>query len=218
MCKLLVESCKYSHADSLRFKIYHCLLELYKNNIFHSPWLLFIRDVLNDTGLSYVWLSQGEGIDEVWLKKSLHRILFDQFVTEWRSDMESSTKCDYYKHFKLVLEPEWFLSGVSRKIAKLILKLRTCNHKLPIETGRYSNIDRRLRICRSCTLGKVGDEFHYMFECVNPDIVAARNDYLPGFYSEQPTIEKFYHLLQNLKSEPLVRDVSKLVKVIFRTV
>ena len=175
--------------------MYHCLLELYKNNIFHSPWLMFVRDILNDCGLSYIWLSQGEGISDIWFKNVIHSILFDQFVAQWRSDMENSSKCDYYRNYKLKFEPEMYLSIVPKNVYKLILKIRTCNHNLPIEKGRYINIDRRLRLCTVCTQDKLGDEYHYISECSNPEIVAARNECLPVYYCERPTLGKFYALL-----------------------
>jgi hypothetical protein len=207
-----------SKHNSLRAKMYSCLLELYRNDTFNSPWLLHVRDILNECGLSYVWLLQGEEINDVWLKKCLQRILFDQFVTTWRSDMDNSSKCDHYRNFKAELVIEPYLSLVPRNVYKVILKLRTSNHHLPIETGRYSNIDRRLRICQICTDRKVGDEYHYLFECSNPVIVAARNEYLPIYYHENPSTVKFYSLFKDLDSESLLKDLCKFVKIIFRTV
>ena len=39
------------------------------------------------------------------------------------------------------------------------------NNRLPIEIGRWANIDRSLRKCNLCNSGTVGDEFHYVLEC-----------------------------------------------------
>ena len=46
-----------------------------------------------------------------------------------------------------------------------LCKLRTTNHKLPIETGRWNGIDRENRQCLKCNSRSIGDEFHYIMEC-----------------------------------------------------
>ena len=56
------------------------------------------------------------------------------------------------------------------------------NHKLAIETGRYSGIDRNLRYCDMCNLEVLGDEYHFFFECVKPDIVTLRQQCIPRYY------------------------------------
>ena len=43
-----------------------------------------------------------------------------------------------------------------------LCKLRTCNMKIPIETGRWVNIPQEKRLCKFCNDG-IGDEFHYLF-------------------------------------------------------
>ena len=44
-------------------------------------------------------------------------------------------------------------------------RFRTLNHKLPIESGRWQNADRNMRICKLCDKNENGDEFHYILEC-----------------------------------------------------
>ena len=45
-----------------------------------------------------------------------------------------------------------------------LIKLCCGNHKLPIEVGRYRNLPR---ICTKCDVFVVGDDFHFMFECIS---------------------------------------------------
>ena len=35
---------------------------------------------------------------------------------------------------------------------------------LPIERGRWQNVDRNLRICNLCDKKEIGDECHYILE------------------------------------------------------
>ena len=53
-----------------------------------------------------------------------------------------------------------------------LCKYRTCNHKLPIETGRYNGIPRQERLC-SCS-DKLGDEFHFLFQCTHLNEIRTR--------------------------------------------
>ncbi len=46
-----------------------------------------------------------------------------------------------------------------------LIKFRTTNHKLPIETGRWNNIELSERKCNKCNMNTIGDEFHYLLEC-----------------------------------------------------
>ena len=41
-------------------------------------------------------------------------------------------------------------------------KFRICSHRLPIQQGRYSGIDRRERFCTLYDCKNIGDEFHYL--------------------------------------------------------
>ena len=48
---------------------------------------------------------------------------------------------------------------------KPIIKLRTSNHYLPVETGRWNNTERHERKCTLCNENELGDEYHYIL-CV----------------------------------------------------
>jgi hypothetical protein len=39
------------------------------------------------------------------------------------------------------------------------------NHKLPVECGRWQNIERNKRVCVLYQEQKIGDEYHYSMEC-----------------------------------------------------
>ena len=54
---------------------------------------------------------------------------------------------------------------LSDKDGITLCKFRTCNHRLPIEIGRWQNVDRSDRICHICQTTEIGDEFHYILQC-----------------------------------------------------
>jgi hypothetical protein len=68
-------------------------------NGFQSTWLNFVKNVLDNSGLNNIWLSQGN-FNSKWLNENLKRNLKDRFIQNWRSDMENSSKGIYYRLFK----------------------------------------------------------------------------------------------------------------------
>ena len=79
-------------------------------------------------------------------------------------------------------------------------RIRTCNHKLPIEAGRYgaSRANREDRICTKCNSGVVGDEFHFILTCTNPEqLMELREKYISPYYSVYPTMGKLLELFNN---------------------
>ena len=61
---------------------------------------------------------------------------------------------------------ENYLITLPFKQRKILAKFRTSNNNLPIESGRRRNIDRNQRICTLCNTKALGDEFHYILECL----------------------------------------------------
>ena len=53
---------------------------------------------------------------------------------------------------------------------------RMCNHYLPIESERWSGLDRNDRLCNKYNLQEIVDEFHYLFNCTH--LLAERNKFL----------------------------------------
>ena len=70
-----------------------------------------------------------------------------------------------YRIFKENFEFENYFRILEDKDIYTLCKFRTNNHKLPIETGWWNNIDRVNRICTKCDNITIGDEYHYIMEC-----------------------------------------------------
>ena len=48
---------------------------------------------------------------------------------------------------------------------RALTKLRTSNHRLAIETGRWTKTERENRLCKQCTQNEIEDENHFLFKC-----------------------------------------------------
>ena len=76
-----------------------------------------------------------------------------------------SSKGKQYLMFKDNLNFEKYLINVSKFYYSKIIKYRTGNHRLPVETGRWDDIPLNERKCKICTKDDFGDEYHYLFTC-----------------------------------------------------
>ena len=73
-------------------------------------------------------------------------------------------------------------------------RFRTTNHYLPIETGRWRNIDRGNRYCNLCNCQKLGDEYHYVLECSS--LNDKRKQLLPKYFMKRHNVVKFFEFLR----------------------
>ena len=82
-------------------------------------------------------------------------------IQEWNNFFETSPKAIIYRLFKTKHIYEQYLNILSLKNRIVFTRFRLCNHRRPIETGRWLNIPRKERICIMCNQGCIVDEFHY---------------------------------------------------------
>lgn len=96
--------------------------------------------------------------------------------------------------------------------AQYICKLRTANHKFPIKTGRWQNVNKQDRMCPYC-LNVSGDEFHYLFVCGK--FSELREKYLPQYFKIYPSYDKLYGMLK-LCNTKLLWKVAIFLSKIFK--
>ena len=85
----------------------------------------------------------------------------DTLVAVGRPDLFKTEPVNLF--FKDILNFEKYLINVSKFYYSKIIKYRTGNHRLPVETGRWDDIPLNERKCKICTTDDIGDEYHYLF-------------------------------------------------------
>ena len=126
--------------NKLSVAMYRILYSKHVNNITISKWLTSIKQTLDNCGYSYMWLQQDVNIDKFSL--IVQRLLQDQYRQDWNNIVSISTKCDLYRLFKPDHNLESYLKHPSPTVRRVVCKFRACNHKLPVKSGRYANIQR----------------------------------------------------------------------------
>ena len=202
-----------SKSCKLSFILYKCMLQSKELKTTNNLWSNHVRDILNNTGFSYIWLNQK------CQKSDINRIkqrLEDQGIQSMYADMKSneSNKGKQYGYLKPEWKAEHYLSTLDQNSIKSLIRFRTSNHKLPVETGRYTNTPYARRMCNSCQ-HELGDEMHYVLIC--PLMAKYREKYIDQYYYNKPSMLKFLQLMGS-KSVTELQNLSILTDKIMRTV
>ena len=199
-----------SDVSKISKSMYLLLHKMFSKNVFENPWLKCIVNILNECGLSHIWLNQGIDVSSNWLKNSVKQILNDQYYQKWLSDINTLSTCVNYRIFKENVELEYYLIKLPFRYRVVFSKFRCRNHKLPVITGIYNNVDRDNRICTHCN--EVGDEYHYIFKC--PIFKKDRKTFLKHYYCEHHSTYKMQLLFceQGSTLINLCKFIEKIVK------
>ena len=197
-----------SKATKLSYVIYQC--QLNTANIF-PKWINYIQAILNQIGRPDIWLIQHR-LQYKSLAQLTKKILIDQFVQDWHAKDTQSHKALIYFSFKHKFELEKYFITLPRKLYLQFFKLRTANHKLPIETGRWDGTEIDKRICPLCDLNDIGDEYHYICKC--PYFDAERIRFIKPFFTNRPSMFKVGTLLGST-NESEMKKVCQFARVIF---
>ena len=128
-------------------------------------------------------------------------------------DVFNSPKCLNYRLFKTTFILEKYITELSLKSAITLAKFRTTNHKLPIEKGRWENIERNQRTCNLCNRNALGDEYHFLLEC--EFFNAQRKLIIPKYYWKHCNSLKFSSLLSTTNIK-LLNKKCEFVAIVLR--
>ena len=169
-------------------------------------WAWQIKSILEQHGLGYVWYSQTES--QIPFSIIKQRIM-DTYKQKWYTEINNSSRLEAYSIFKHDFEQEKYLNCIPENKYKIALtRLRTSSHNLFIETGRYDGTQREMRVCRSCNMNVVEDEYHFTLVC--PHYRALRMKYLKQYYCHWPTMQKLDSLLSS-SSKKTIYNLAKFV-------
>ncbi|MCG8033764.1 MAG: reverse transcriptase family protein [Candidatus Thiodiazotropha taylori] len=198
-----------SNDFKLSLLLYQCLLHSGTN---FSKWIQFTKNIFNQIGRPDIWTLQQNSHPQS-LSRFAKKILIDQFIQSWQGQGAQSTKALIYFNFKQNFGLEKYFTAMPRKFDILFFKVRTSNHKLPIETGRWDGTEIHDRKCNLCTLNDIGDEFHYVCKC--PYFAEERRKFIKPYYINRPNMLKFVELLKSNKIKT-IKKLCLFMEIVFR--
>ena len=103
--------------------IYRITLKLFISGEYKTQWLSRVKGILDNCGLSYIWLNQN-CIDKSQCKSIIHKRIEDMAHQKWYIDLSNSSMCITYKLFKTQLHFEKYLLNPNYKDRINLTKLR----------------------------------------------------------------------------------------------
>ena len=203
--------------DKIVFKLYIICTKLHSEGLLKFKWLDKIISIINECGMSHVYLNQAQ-MDKNFLKNqfltNIKTTLKQQFIQKWEKEVSESSKCFYYRHFLLKPALQNYLKKMPPNIWIPLVKLRTANHKFPIEIYSWNILyrEKSKRLCSLCTLNEVGDEYHYLMIC--PIFKEAREEFLAKYYCKKPSVYKYIELV-NSTNQKVLLGLSKFLNILF---
>ena len=194
--------------SSLLKKAYSMLKSDADENIRYNGnnWAYQIKSILQQHSLEYIWHQQTE--IQIPFNNIKQRIL-DMYNQKWYSDINNSSRLQLYSIYKHDFKPEKYLNIITETKYKVALShFRTSSHDLRIETGRYDNTPRDQRLCNSCNMNKIEDEFHFLLVC--PKYRDLRCKYFKRYFCHWPTLYKFENLMSSTSNKVIV-NVAKFL-------
>ena len=186
---------------------------MHKNRQIKSSWIDTVKTTLHSLGFSGFWNNQSF-LNANWLKKATNQRLKDIFIQDWFTHIDVSSHTNTYKIFKQNFQLSKYISSLPDKLCKIMLKFRTRNHHLPVETGRWKGVTFDRRICQGFHV-ELGDEFHYLFIC--PQFSEDRKKYLRKYYYKKPNTYKFNELMKTTDHKQL-KSLCHFISVIVKQV
>ena len=183
--------------NKLSFQMYNICKQRYENGLPSSEWIVNLAKMLDSYGINYI------PNDELYIKAAVKHMqihIKNEYINTWGNQVNNAPKCSIlYKHIKVSFEGEYYLTNLPYNLRLAMSSIRTCNHKLPIEVGRYAgNYKRRQdRICTKCDSMQRGDELHFILVCQNPRLLELRTKYISPYYTSEPSMEKLAELFNN---------------------
>jgi len=176
-------------------------------------WCSLLKELLSRLGVYEAWHFQAVENDKLFFSLVKQR-LTDQFVQDWSARLESSSRAIFYWSicdFKL----QSYLKVLTiSKFRYSIAQLRVSSHRLQVEEGRWKKPNPtpfNERKCISCN--KLEHEYYFVLECNFNDEL--RNQHIPHYYRNRPTIQTFVQLL-NSENESLIKKISVYTYMAFK--
>ena len=182
---------------------------------YRKGWVTDLKQILFSNGFGHVWISQGVGNEELFLKAMVLRMT-DIAKQTWSNEISTSSKLPTYKEYKTLLNPEKYLQVINNYfIRRQLTRFRISNHQLLIEEGRHRGIDVIDRRCKFCNMNCVENEIHFLLVC--PLYKSLRCKYIPitehlGFYQSENNFIK----IMSSENEKVIQNLALFVYKAFQ--
>ena len=181
--------------------LYSIMLKEHEKGSYNFKWIRCINDILVAVGRPDLF--KAEPVNNPNSVKWIFLEHCQIYIFKNGMRMLTFHQKEKYLLFKDNLNFEKHLINVSKFYYSKIIKYRTGNHRLPVETGRWDDIPLNERKCKICTKDDIGDEYHYLFTC--DFFKSDRKLYLKPYFYVKPNIRKHMELFTSTNEATLIK-------------
>ena len=192
--------------------LYKWIKILHNKNIYSSVWIEKVETTLEHMGMSSLF-DVTTNTKKSWFKNNTKIRLKNIYIHKWSESVFNNTVCLNYRAMTVVKKTQTYILDLPKKYVYILCKFKCANHHLPIVEGRYTNIPVHERTCTLCTTVDIGDEFHYLFNCIF--FYAQRVKYIMRYYYIHPSTLKMMQLFESTDYIEMVK-LAKFVDIIMR--
>ena len=190
--------------NNLSSVIYRVLCTLHENRLIECNYIIYIEKLLIEIGLPYLWRNQNvEFFRKPLFKKYIKNKLQDLFIQQWYSKIDDGGIYTIYRMIKTSFHRSPYINVLNNNCAIAIARFITTNNNLPVNTNRYTEVERADRLCIKCNLKDIGDEFHYVFCC--PFFDTKRKELLPKSIVNKQNAISFGRLMNESDRNTLLK-------------
>ena len=201
-----------NNSKKLSSYIYDIIYNLNEQGKCKSKWLENVKSLIQKNGFGNIWQQQ-QSINKRWFNLSFKQKIKDQYLQTWDALVNKSSCSLNYRIFKTTFGMNDYFSYLSNQNCRILTAFKTRNHRLPIETGRWTGIPVNERLCNLCKID-IGDEYYYIMVC--DYFKDLRKKLIRQYYIKHPNTIKFFELMNNRNKKTIV-NLCAFIKVIVKT-
>ena len=194
---------KLNHLNEnlLTKKIFKIINQNIEERAFHNTWVFRINRLIRNLALDDI--HQTISLNSIaQTKKIINKRLTEYFRQQWIDMAKHSNKgLNYLELCRFECNTKRYLNITNNsKVVSTVLKMRTGNHNLITEIGRYN--DRKTYdecICKNCNNNEIEDLFHYFCSCSKYDSI--RNSIAPFLQTNSKS--EFHQIMDTLNHREL---------------
>ena len=126
------------------------MLKEHEKGSYNFKWIRCINDIRVAVGRPDLFKTEPVNNPNS-VKMDISRTLSDLYIQEWNEKANVSSKGKQYLLFKENINFKKYSINFSKFYYSKIIKYRTGNHRLPVETGQWDDIPLNERKCKICT-------------------------------------------------------------------
>jgi len=147
--------------------------------------------------------------------QNIKQRILDILKQSWYSNINNSSRLFHYSLHKQEYKIETYLiCNIDKKYQSVLSKFRLYSNNLSIETGRYTNVERKDRLCIQCTMSMIEDDYHVLLVC--PKYRHLRQKLFTPYFCKWPwSLQKFTTLMSSSSPQALLK-LSKFLFLVFK--